>query len=1200
MILDLSIQRFEKVIYFANFIITDVDENLKKEEQENLRKDYKSKQKALTSQQEQLITRIGETNELDADARKDALKKATVEFDKQMAELTEDYEIAEKDLKNLKPLSILSEVEYHDLSLKCGHVFDASIGAEAVRKLLERVDVNKLIAELEAQLQGDRDIRQKKIGNHVKLLKSLRRNNIRPESMILAALPVIPPDLRPMVPLDGGRYATSDLNDLYRRIISRNNRLRRLMELNAPEVIIRNEKRMLQEAVDALIDNSARHAKTTTASTGQKRKLKSIADYLKGKRGRFRQNLLGKRIDYSGRSVIVIGPELRLHQCGLPKKMALELFRPFIISQLIKKEYVHNIRSANRFIESDRSEVWDILENIIKDAHVLLNRAPTLHRLGIQAFQPILIEGRAIQLHPLVCSAFNADFDGDQMAVHVPLTEEAKTEARERMLSTRNLLKPATGNSIVTPTMDMVWGSYHVTGLNKAEGPLKVFSGIKEAKIAYDLRKINIRQPIRVCMIGEDMESRVDSEIFETTMGRILFNDLLPKKLPYYNEVIDKKKMAVIVQLCLEYYGFETTAQVLDKIKDFGFKQLTKSGYSWGMNDLPKVEGKEKLIDQGLAEVEEVRNQYEEGLLTNDERYSKVIEIWTRIKDEVTKLSQNVLQSDGPVYSMINSGARGSWGQLAQMLGMKGLVTNPAGQIIELPVKANFKEGFSVLEYYISTHGTRKGLSDTALRTANAGYLTRRLVDVAQDVVVKMDDCGDNVGRIISRVESEKVGLNFIERVMGRYVVSDVKNPATGKVFVKAGEVITQEMARKLDKMDIKEINIRSVLTCHLTRGVCRKCYGFDLAYNQPVEIGTATGIIAAQSIGEPGTQLTMRTFHTGGVAGGSDITQGLPRVEEIFEARPPKKKALIAEVGGLVSIEEQARTISGPKGKIVARTAFGQRVLKINYHEKEEDTYNLASGLKVKVKDGDLVSEGDTLFIDSAKNKVKSKRYGNIILTDKTLKVVVDADATKEYLIAPGTVLWVKDGDMVEKGAQLTEGHLDLTQLYRISGRDAVQNYVLKEIQYIYSSQGQKLNEKHVELIARQMFSRVYIQDSGDTELLEGEIAEKATFERANAALKKGEKPAVADEIFLGISKVSLSTSSFLSAASFQETAKVLINAAMTGRIDRLEGLKENVIIGRLIPAGTGYGITAHEDLIEPEKKEITPVGEKKEKTEE
>ena len=1202
LILDLSIQRLEKVIYFANFIVTDVDENLKKEEQENLRKDYKSRQKSLASQQEQLIMRIDENKEMDGDARKDELKKATAEFDKQMAELTEDYNIAEKDLKDLKPLSILSEVEYHDLSLKCGHIFDASIGAEAVRKLLERVDVNKLITELEAQLQGDRDVRQKKIVNRVKLLKSLRRNNIRPESMILAALPVIPPDLRPMVPLDGGRYATSDLNDLYRRVISRNNRLRRLMELNAPEVIIRNEKRMLQEAVDALIDNSARHAKTTTASTGQKRKLKSIADYLKGKRGRFRQNLLGKRIDYSGRSVIVIGPELRLHQCGLPKKMALELFRPFIISQLIKKEYVHNIRSANRFIESDRPEVWDILENIIKDAHVLLNRAPTLHRLGIQAFQPILIEGRAIQLHPLVCSAFNADFDGDQMAVHVPLTEEAKTEARERMLSTRNLLKPATGNSIVTPTMDMVWGSYHVTGLNKANGPLKVFSGTKEAKIAYDLRKINIRQPIRVCMIGEEMDSKVDGEIFETTMGRILFNDLLPKKLPYYNEVIDKKKMAGIVQLCLEYYGFETTAQVLDKIKDFGFKQLTKSGYSWGMNDLPKVEGKDELVRQGLAEVEEVRNQYEEGLLTNDERYSKVIEIWTRIKDEVTKLSQKVLPAEGSVYSMINSGARGSWGQLAQMLGMKGLVTNPAGQIIELPVKANFKEGFTVLEYYISTHGTRKGLSDTALRTANAGYLTRRLVDVAQDVVVKMDDCGDDVGRIISRIESEKAGINFIERVMGRYVVSDVKNPATGKAVVKAGEVITQELARKLDKMDIKEINIRSVMTCHMTRGVCRKCYGFDLAYNQPVEIGMAAGIIAAQSIGEPGTQLTMRTFHTGGVAGGSDITQGLPRVEEIFEARPPKKKALIAEVGGLIAIEEQARTIKGPKGDIVARTAFGQRVLKINYHEKEEDTYKLTADMKIKVKDGDLVNEGDTLYVDSAKNKVKAKRYGHAVLTDKTLKVVIDGDAVKEYLIAPGTVLWVKDGDMVAKGAQLTEGHLDLAQLYRISGRDAVQNYVLKEIQYIYSSQGQKLNEKHVELIARQMFSRVYVQDSGDTELLEGEVAEKAAFERANAALKKGEKPAIADEIFLGISKVSLSTSSFLSAASFQETAKVLINAAVTGRIDRLEGLKENVIIGRLIPAGTGYGITAQAAFVDSGKKPEAAIApsEKKEDKEE
>ncbi|MFH0779634.1 MAG: DNA-directed RNA polymerase subunit beta' [Parcubacteria group bacterium] len=1085
LVLDLSIQRLEKVIYFANFIVIEVNENLKREEIENLKKEYKSKIKAIEAQFNQKINSIQNNKELGKDAAKEELKSANDWKEKEAADLEADFASVDRELKELKPLKIISEATYQDLSLKYGHVFEAGIGAEAVRKLLEQIDVDKVIAELDAELKEDQGAKRKKLVNRIKLMKSLKRNLIKPEHMIMKSVPVIPPDLRPMVPLDGGRFATSDLNDLYRRVISRNNRLRRLLELNAPEVICRNEKRMLQEAVDALIDNSARHSKTTTASTGQKRNLKSIADYLKGKRGRFRQNLLGKRIDYSGRSVIVIGPELRLHQCGIPKKMALELFKPFVISQLIKKEYVHNIRSANRFIESDRPEIWDILEKIIQGSHVLLNRAPTLHRLGIQAFQPILIEGRAIQLHPLVCSAFNADFDGDQMAVHVPLTEEAKKEARERMLSTHNLLKPATGNPVVTPTMDMVWGSYYVTSLAAAGHKLKVFATVKEAKIAYDLRKIGIRQMIKIRVNDKELRPKIKEAMIETTIGRVLFNDLLPVKLPFYNEVVDKKKMSGIVQLCLEFYGFEETAEVLDRIKDFGFKQLTKAGFSWGMDDLPKVKGKAELIVEGTKQNDEVDAQYEEGLLTADERYSKIIEVWTKIKDDVSKLSQEQLPKDGPVFSMISSGARGSWGQLAQMLGMKGLVTNPAGQIIELPVKASFKEGFSILEYYISGHSVRKGLSDTALRTANAGYLTRRLVDVAQDIIIKAEDCGDADGKIISKKESESMSVKLVDRIVGRYTVDPIKDPKTGKAVVKAGEVITEELARKLDKMEIDQVKIRSVLSCKMTKGVCQKCYGYDLAYNKPVEMGTAVGIIAAQSIGEPGTQLTMRTFHTGGVAG-SDITQGLPRVEEIFEARPPKKKALLAEFEGLVSIQEQLRTIQGPKGEILARSSFGQRILKIRYNESDEDVYNIKDSFKLKVKDGDLIKQKDTLFLDEEEKKVKAKRYGRIVIDGLKLKVVADAEREKEYVIPAGIVLWVKDGDFVEKGARLTEGSLDLSQLYRISGREAVQNYILKEIQYIYSSQGQKLNDKHVEIIGRQMFSRVYVKDSGDTYLLE------------------------------------------------------------------------------------------------------------------
>ncbi len=1194
LVLDVSIQKLERVIYFANFIVTEVNEELKATEIENLKKEYKGQKKTIEIQFEQKIKQIESNPNLSKEDRNDHIVKANQWRDEEMALLDEDYEIADKELKELKPLKIISEVEYHDMSLKYGHVFDAGIGAEAVRKLLEKVDLESEIKKIDEELKEENTAKQKKLINRSKLLKSLSRNKIKPEHMILAAVPVIPPDLRPMVPLDGGRFATSDLNDLYRRVISRNNRLRRLLDLNAPEVICRNEKRMLQEAVDALIDNSARHSKTTTASTGQKRKLKSIADYLKGKRGRFRQNLLGKRIDYSGRSVIVIGPELKLGQCGLPKKMALELFKPFIISQLIKREYVHNIRSANRFIEADRPEVWDILEETVREAHVLLNRAPTLHRLGIQAFQPILIEGRAIQLHPLVCSAFNADFDGDQMAVHVPLTEQAKAEAREKMLSTKNLLKPATGSPVTTPSMDMVWGGYYVTSINvdKAEQKPKAFSSVEEAKIAYDLRKLTLREPILVKVTKKEFGSKIKKdELFNTTLGRILFNDLLPEKLPFYNELVDKKKMGEIVKLCLEFYGFEETAETLDRIKSFGFKQLTKSGFSWGLGDLPDVVGKKELIEKGNKEIEEINNQYDEGLLTGDERYTKVIEVWTRIKDEVTKLSQGILHPEGPVYSMINSGARGSWGQLTQMLGMKGLVTNPAGQIIELPVKANFKEGFSVLEYYISTHGTRKGLSDTALRTANAGYLTRRLVDVAQDLVILEEDCGDTEGRLLTKEESERMGQKLTDRAVGRYVISDVLDPKSGKVVLKAGELITDEIARDLAKLDLPAIHLRSPLSCKMHTGICQKCYGYDLAYNKPVELGTAVGIIAAQSIGEPGTQLTMRTFHTGGVAG-SDITQGLPRVEEIFEARPPKKKALIAEVAGLVSIQEQKKTIKGPKGEILAQTSFGERVLKITYNDAEEEVYTIKDSFKLKVKEGELVGEKETLFLDDEKNKVKARRNGRIVIAGDKLKIVSDTEGIKEYIIPAGVVLWVRDGDMVEKGAQLTEGSLDLAQYYKVAGRDAVQAYILKEIQYIYSSQGQKLNDKHVELIARQMFSRVYVQNPGDTFLLEGEVVERAAFEEANAQLGEGAKKAEAEEVFLGISKVSLSTQSFLSAASFQETARVLINSAVTGRIDHLRGLKENVIIGRLIPAGTGFRAEqlSDEDYDddEPAKKEV------------
>jgi DNA-directed RNA polymerase subunit beta' len=1185
LVLDLSIQNLEKVIYFANFIITKVDENLKKETIEQLKQEFKSRKKNIENDFARKVQQL--KNELSGKGKSEkdidsALVKLNDEKERELKELDNDFSLADKELKELKPLKIVSENLYHELSLKYGHIFEAGIGAEAVRSLMDKIDVKKLIAEVEKEIVGSLGIKKEKLTRRLKLLRNLEINKIKPEWMILAAVPVIPPDLRPMVPLDGGRFATSDLNDLYRRVINRNNRLKRLIELNAPEVISRNEKRMLQEAVDALIDNSARHTKTTIASTGQKRQLKSIADILKGKQGRFRQNLLGKRIDYSGRSVIVVGPKLHLDQCGLPKRMALELFRPFIISHLIKDGHVHNIRSANHFIEMNRSEVWDILEDITKDAYVLLNRAPTLHRLGIQAFRPILIEGKAIQVHPLVCTAFNADFDGDQMAVHLPLTEEAKREAKELMLSSKNLLKPATGNPVVSPSKDMVWGIYYMTSYSEIEDEkIKIFSSFDEATLAYHLTKVKLRAKIKV---RELIKGNKQPEIIETSVGRIIFNQIMPEKIPFLNKMVDSKELGEIVRLCLELYGREETANMLDSIKELGFRYITKSGYSWGMNDLPNIPEKQKIIEDGDTQIDEIQTQYDEGLLTSGERHSRIIEVWTKVKDDIVKLSRSSLDKTGTVFTMVESGARGSWAQLTQMVGMKGLVSNPAGEIIELPVKGNFKEGFNVLEYFISTHGSRKGLSDTALRTANAGYLTRRLVDVAQDVIIIQEDCGDKDGALVTQKESEEIGENIINRITGRVSLEKITDPKTGDVIVKKDELITEEKARKLKEINLTQIKIRSALTCKLRKGLCQKCYGYDLGYRKMVNIGTAVGIIAAQSIGEPGTQLTMRTFHTGGVASGADITRGLPRVEELFEGRPPKRKALMSDVEGFVqSIKNQTDTVM-PDGKVMAAVR-GQKVIKVDYKELQEEKYELKKDeAKIKAKDGAKIKKGDIIFTRDTENngkkdaeEVKAKNTGEVAIEkgdDKIIiKITAEVEATKDFLVPPGYFIWVKEHDPIALGDQLTDGSLDLQQLFQYKGKGAVQKYIIKEIQTIYASQGQKLNDKHIEIIIRQLFSRVYVKESGDTNLLPGEIIEKAELEEANdEIIKKNGKLAEAEELFLGITRVSLSTRSFLSAASFQETSRVLINAAVTGKIDHLEGLKENVIIGRLIPAGTGY----------------------------
>jgi DNA-directed RNA polymerase subunit beta' len=1064
--LNMSAQELEKVVYFASYVVMEVNEEARQEAMQRLDSEFKSKQKRAKTE------------------------KLPIE------ELKGAYQAGRDELKSLKKFQILSEVEYFNLSMKYAHVFRAGIGAEAVRKLLEEMDFDKEINQIKKQLQDDKSSDKKKLLKRLKLFQGMRQSEIRPEWMLPMAIPVIPPDLRPMVQLDGGRFATSDLNDLYRRIINRNNRLKKLIEIGAPEVISRNEKRMLQEAVDALFDNSARRGQTSVAaSTGQRRALRSLADMLKGKQGRFRQNLLGKRVDYSGRSVIVVGPQLALSQCGLPKKMALELFKPFIINKLIEKEFAFNVRSAGKMVEFETEEAYEMLDEIIEHHYVLLNRAPTLHRLSIQAFQPVLIEGKAIQIHPMVCAAFNADFDGDQMAVHVPLTVEARREASDIMLSSKNLLKPASGEPITIPSQDMVLGCYYMTHMVKGlKGDGKTFSDKEEVTMAFNFGKADLRAKIKV---------KIGDEIMETSPGRILFNEIIPEELGFINQEMDKGKLREIVARCLEAVGSEKTAKFVDALKNMAFGIVTRSGISWGMNDLAIPEKKKGIIMEAEEKIKLIDKQFEAGLLTIQERKSRVIEIWNEAKNQITEAVRESLDKEGPVYAMVYSKARGTEAVVVQMTGMKGLVAGPTGETIELPVKSSFKEGFNVLEYFISTHGARKGMADTALRTATAGYLTRRLVDVAQDVVVRDTDCRDKEGTYLYREDSDIVGISFASRVGGRVLIEDVKDPKTGKVIAEKGEMVSKDKALEIENKGIVHIKIRSVVTCKSQRGICQKCYGVDLGRNNLVQIGQAVGVVAAQAIGEPGTQLTMRTFHIGGVAG-TDITQGLPRVDEIFEARPPKGEAAVSEFDG--------------------------KVLEIKETEKDK-----------------------TIRIEQEGTKKKTEVH--------------------EYVVPAVMNVNVKEGELVARGQVLSEGHIDLKKLFKIQGRDAVHRYVIKEVQEIYSAQGEGINDKHIEVIIRQMLSRMRIIDPGDTDLLSGDTVEEVQFLEANSLAKEdGKSVATAERLLLGISKVALSTESFLSAASFQETAKVLINAAVTGKEDKLRGLKENVIIGKLIPAGTGY----------------------------
>jgi len=1070
MVLDISMQQLEKVIYFAAYIVTNINEEAKKSALEQLEKEYKNKSKAIKSEITKKIR-----NQKDGKIILENLKNA---FDK-----------AKEEINGLKLLNVFSEIEYYDYSMKYGEIFEAGTGAETLRKVFEKVDLKKEIAALEKKQETATAIAKRKLLRRLRFLQGMLKAGIKPEWMFLTVIPILPPDLRPMVQLDGGRYASSDLNDLYRRVINRNNRLKYLLEIAAPEVIVRNEKRMLQEAVDALIDNGMRKGILTTATTGGRRLLKSLADMLKGKQGRFRQNLLGKRVDYSGRSVIVVGPQLKLHQCGLPKKMALELFKPFVIKNILEQELAYNVRGASKLIEQETDDVWAILEQVVKDKYVLLNRAPTLHRLGIQAFQPVLIEGESIELHPMVCKAFNADFDGDQMAVHVPLSKQAQKEAKEIMLSSNNLLKPATGRPVVVPTQDMVLGCYWITRIKPgAKGEGKIFYNSEEAIMAQELGEIDVRAKVKI---------KMDKEVIETSVGRVLMNRAFPEDYEFINEKMTSKKLEAIVSNVIDNYEQEVIEASLDKIKALGFESATVSGVTWGMDDLVVPVEKGKIIEASEKEVDVVESHFKKGFLSREEKTSKVIEVWTKTKSELEKLVPKTLPEMGSIFSMVDSGARGSWSQPVQMAGMKGLVINPAGQIMEMPVKSSFKEGFDVLEYFMSTHGARKGTADTALRTSTAGYLTRRLVDVAHEIIVHDADCKDKEGFEVFKKDADNLGQDFCYKIVGRVTLDDIK---IGKeTIVKKGDIIDWVAGKKIADSDIEKVRIRSAITCKSIRGVCQKCYGWDLGSNKLVKKGEAVGIVAAQAIGEPGTQLTMRTFHTGGVAGGSgDITMGLPRVQEIFEARVPRGKAEISKVDG----------------KVLEITP--NRVIKIKAKDKKEPV---------------------------------------------------------EYKLPAKTAIFIEKGDEIKKGDQLCEGSLDLKELFKAKGKDDVQRYILDEIQKIYVSQGAIIHDKHVEVIIKQMFSRVRIKEVGNSLFTIGEIVEKARFLEENERLKKEKKaPAKAVAVLLGISRVSLTTDSFLSSASFQETSRVLIRAAMEGKEDKLRGLKENVIIGKLIPAGTGF----------------------------
>ena len=1170
LLLGLTSRNLEKVIYFAAYIITEVNEEIRKNILERLNTEFDQYKKQIKKELNKKLSELNQ-NQTSALTQADKSQQKDIEehYEREIAKAKQQSASKHENLKNtfnkameevgkLASHQIISEKKYRTLSLRYGQIIRAGIGAEAINELLSKIDLAEFMIKIKDELKTAATQRRRKLLKKLRLVKNLIQANIHSEWMIVKELPVIPPDLRPMVQLDGGRFASSDLNDLYRRVINRNNRLKKLIDLGAPEIICRNEKRMLQEAVDALIDNTPRRGKSAVL-TSNRRKYKSLSDMLKGKQGRFRQNLLGKRVDYSGRSVIVVGPNLNLNQCGLPKKIALELYKPYIIHGLITKGYAHNIKNAGKIIERKDPEVWDILEEAVTNSYVLLNRAPTLHRLGIQAFQPVLIEGKAIQIPPLVCEAYNADFDGDQMAVHLPLSKAAQKESAQLMNASKNILKPADGEPITSPSQDMILGCYYLTvEITGRQGEGKIFTDFNEAMIAYSQNVLDLHAPIKIDLNGQ---------ILATTIGRVIFNSIIPNELGYYNQTFVKNDLENIIKKCFEVCGVETTAKFVDDIMNMGFDYATRSGITFSVNDINIPTEKAGIIDQTEAIINQSLDQYYQGLISKNEHKQKLVDEWLNSISKLNNIIKEHMTPENPLHSCVLSKARGNISQFGQMAGLKGLVSNPSGEIIELPIKSNFAEGLSELEYFISTHGSRKGKTDTALKTADAGYLTRRLVDVAQDIITTTDDCGTEHGMTFYRAEIGDDKEEFTKKIIGRFPLHDIKDLKTKKIIVQADTLINQDIADIIASNDqIQEITVRSALYCQCIWGICCRCYGTDLATGHLIKMGEAVGIVAAQSIGEPGTQLSMRTFHTGGVAVVADMTQGLPRVEELFEARTPHSAAILTDISGRISIHEKEKNL----------------VITITSNEVPHEEYDLPEDAIIKVKSGEKITDNQILAVLSDQTEVRTVFRGIVNIRKNKITIKHPGKITKDFPIPSHLPITVNEGDKVERGDALTEGHLNLSELLKYKDDLAVKKYLIKGIQQTYMYVGSVIHDKHLEVIVRQMFSKVRITDPADSSFLHREIIDRTKLQRVNEHLvKEGKKTAKYEDIIMGITKVSLKTDSFLSAASFQETTGVLLNAAIQGKTDYLRGLKENTIIGKLIPTGTGFSPERYDKIM-------------------